>query len=127
MTFIAWDSIKGIVMMSMCRKLTVLFATALFLLMQSAWVSGAELYGWIHGHYYGPAPYYLGHPKNVDVAQTAPVNGAERAVQNCPAMQGQAGPAAYPYGYFGAQSRPYSTSHVNFYHDFSQWSFRRGY
>ncbi|MGD0517009.1 MAG: hypothetical protein ABSA26_05680 [Thermoguttaceae bacterium] len=113
--------------MPLRRILLFLFAMAFFALSASACLSGAELYGWIHGCYHGPAPYYIVNPKNMDIAQTAPHYAAERAIQSYPAQQGEAGLHAYPYGYFGAQSRPYSVSHVNYYHDFSQWSFRRGY
>jgi hypothetical protein len=106
------------------RILNVLFAITLFSLIQPAGLSGAELYGWIHGCYHGPAPYYIGNPKNIDIAQTVPGVGA---IESYPALQGEASLHAYPYGYFGAQSRPYSVSHRNYYNDFSQWSFRRGY
>jgi hypothetical protein len=110
--------------MPLCRNILVLSAIALFSLTQSAEVFGAELYGWIHGCYHGPAPYYIGNPKNMDIARTVPGAGA---IQSYPAQQGETGLHAYPYGYFGAQTRPYSVSHRNYYNDFSQWSFRRGY
>jgi hypothetical protein len=38
-----------------------------------------------------------------------------------------AAPQAYPYGYFGAQYRPYSVIHKGYYHDVFQWSYRTGY
>jgi hypothetical protein len=86
------------------------------------WISGSgnlhaeELYGWVHKTYHGPIPYYVGNPKNIDPYPYA-----------YPPPQGIAGPRAYPYGYFGTQSRPYSVMSENYYSDFSQWSFRRGY
>jgi hypothetical protein len=36
-------------------------------------------------------------------------------------------PQAYPYGYFGAQYRPYSIIHQGYYHEFFLWSYRTGY
>ena len=34
---------------------------------------GAEQYGWINRHYYGPVPYYICNPKVVENNDTGPV------------------------------------------------------
>ena len=109
------------------RILLVLFAIVLYSLSASADILGAELYGWIHGQYYGPVPYYICNPKVVAVGQPGPGAIAGAAVISNPSLSGGACPSAYPYGYFGAQTRPYSVSFRNYYNDFTQWSFRRGY
>jgi hypothetical protein len=49
-------------------------------------------------------PYYAGNPRPIVPARPA-----------------------YPYGYFGAQYRPYSTLHYGYYREFYQWSTRAGY
>jgi len=107
--------------------LIVLFLISIFSLQQPSLLSAAEQYGLIHGCYHGPVPYYIGNPKSIDIAQTGSAVFPERKIQSYPSLQEEASPHAYPYGYFGAQYRPYSVSHRNYYNDFSQWSFRRGY
>ncbi|MBN2579496.1 MAG: hypothetical protein JXB10_10930 [Pirellulales bacterium] len=49
-------------------------------------------------------PYYVGNPR-----------------QPAPARQ------AYPYGFFGAQYRPYYVYHKGYYNNFAQWSYRTGF
>jgi hypothetical protein len=122
-----YSLVKGIAQMPLRRNLIVLFTITLFSLNQSAGLWGAELYGWVHGHYYGPVPYYICNPKVVEIARPGPGAVAAGAVISNPSLSGEAYPSAYPYGYFGAQYRPYSVTHQNYYNDFSQWSFRRGY
>jgi hypothetical protein len=109
------------------RILFVLFAIVLFSLSPSAYLWGADLYGWIGKQYHGPVPYYICNPKVVAIAQPGPGAVAGGAVISNPSLSGGACPSAYPYGYFGTQSRPYSVTHQNYYNDYSQWSFRRGY
>jgi hypothetical protein len=118
---------KGTVQMPLRRILFVLFAIALFSMYASGRLLGAELYGWVSGRYHGPVPYYICNPKAVEISQPGPGAIAAGAVISNPSLSGGACPSAYPYGYFGAQTRPYSVTHTNYYHDFSQWSFRRGY
>jgi hypothetical protein len=118
---------KGNVQMPLRRILIVFSAIFLFSLSASAGLRGAEQYGWIGKHYYGPVPYYICNPKVVENNETGPVGGGARAVFFNSSLSGGACPSAYPYGYFGTQSRPYSVTHQNYYSDFSQWSFRRGY
>jgi hypothetical protein len=116
--------------MPLRRSFFVLFSIALFSLASSESVWGAELYGWIANHYYGPTPYYLCNPKTVAVIPPIPPKpGAvpTKAVIVNPSLSGGACPSAYPYGYFGTQYRPYSVTHQNYYNDYIQWSFRRGY
>ena len=36
-------------------------------------------------------------------------------------------PPSYPYGYFGAQTRPYTLMHNGYFNDFYQLSTRHGY
>lgn len=109
------------------RILFFLSAITLFSLCSSADLWGAELYGWVYGRYHGPVPYYMGNPQVIEIAQSGPGAVAAGTAKSYPPVQGEAYPGAYPYGYFGAQSRPYSVTHRNYYNDFSQWSFRRGY
>jgi hypothetical protein len=105
----------------------MLLVISAFLLSISASLSAAEQYGWVYGRYRGPVPYYIGNPKSVEIAQTAPAAVSASTIQSHSLPPGEAGLPAYPYGYFGAQYRPYTVSHTNYYHDFSQLSFRRGY
>jgi hypothetical protein len=106
----------GILGMPFRRILLVLFAISLFSIFQKDLLQAGDQYGWVHGHFRGPVPYYVGNPKPVDPHQ-----------KTSAALPVEASPRAYPYGYFGAQYRPYTVSHQNYYNDFSQWSFRRGY
>ena len=108
------------------RRLFALIAIVLFSLSATGGVFGAELYGWIGRQYYGPKPYYVCNPKMVANDESGP-NTAGGAVYFNPSLTGGACPSAYPYGYFGTQTRPYSVSSRNYYNDFIQWSFRRGY
>lgn len=109
------------------RILNVLLMITLFSLYISAGLSAAEQYGWVYGRYRGPVPYYIGNPKSIDIAQTAPVAVPARNVQSSQPLPSEASLHAYPYGYFGAQYRPYSVSFRNYYNDYSQTSYRRGY
>jgi hypothetical protein len=36
-------------------------------------------------------------------------------------------PVAYPYGYFGAQYRPYFDLHRGYYYTYHQWTYSTGY
>jgi hypothetical protein len=106
------------------RYLNVLVMISAFLLSASAGLSAAEQYGWVYGRYRGPVPYYVGNPKSVDIV---PAAVSANTNQSHPMPPGGANVPAYPYGYFGAQYRPYTVSNRNYYNDFSQLSFRRGY
>jgi hypothetical protein len=96
-----------------------------FALFPAAGLRAEQWYGWVHGHYHGPPPYYICNPKSVD-----PNQAAMAAYPNGPvpgAHQSEPCPRAYPYGYFGAQAHQYTVWHRNYYNDFTQWSYRRGY
>jgi hypothetical protein len=108
------------------RILFALLAIVMFSLPAPGGLFGAQYYGWIRHEYYGPVPYYICNPKEVENNETGP-NTRGGAVWSNRSLSGGACPSAYPYGYFGTQSRPYSVSHQNYYNDFIQWSFRRGY
>jgi len=107
--------------------LSALLTIALFSLSRSASLSAGEQYGWVKGRYHGPVPYYVGNPKRIEPSQSARAAFAGSTISSSPLQQGDASPRAYPYGYFGAQYRPYSTWHRNYYNDYIQWSFSRGY
>jgi hypothetical protein len=112
--------------MRLRRTVLALLTIAVFSLSAAGELFAAEYYGWIRHDYYGPAPYYLCNPKEVASKETGP-NTRGGAVWVNQSLTNGACPSAYPYGYFGAQTRPYSVSHKNYYNDFIQWSFRRGY
>ena len=82
--------------------LMVLFLLSFFALQQPSLLSAAEQYGWIHGRYYGPIPYYVGNPRSIEITQTGSAVFPERKIQSYPSLQGEASPHAYPYGYFVA-------------------------
>jgi hypothetical protein len=109
------------------RILNMLLMVTLFSLYASADLLAAEQYGWVYGRYRGPVPYYIGNPKNIEVAQPVPVYVNAKTMQPSAPLPNQANMHAYPYGYFGTQYRPYTVSSRNYYNDFSQTSFRRGY
>jgi hypothetical protein len=113
--------------MSLNRILELLLAIALFTSAQQTMLKAEEQYGWVKGHYRGPVPYYIGNPRTIPIAEPRPVVLNTKTKQPSPISQVEASPRAYPYGYFGVQYRPYSVSQSNYYKDFSQWSFRRGY
>jgi hypothetical protein len=102
--------------MSFRRISIALFAIFFFSLVHGSTLKSADLYGWVQGRYRGPVPYYMGNPKRIESAQSAPI-----------VHPPEPSPRAYPYGYFGAQYRPYGVSSTNYYNDYNQWSFRRGY
>jgi hypothetical protein len=68
-----------------------------------------------------PTPYYVGNPKLIPPKKETPFRAARYSSEQ------STGPHAYPYGYFGAQTRPYATKHSGYYNDFSQTSYGRGY
>jgi hypothetical protein len=109
------------------RILNVLLMIALFSLFASASVSAADQYGWVNGRYRGPVPYYIGNPKNIPIDQKAPVAVAAQANVPVAPMPRDGSLHAYPYGYFGTQSRSYSFSFRNYYNDYLQTSYGRGY
>jgi hypothetical protein len=111
--------------MSLRRVSIVLLAFILFTLSQSTWLNAVEQYGWINGRYYGPTPYYIGNPKIIDVPPSQPITITGRRKQAT--TQIEPNHQAYPYGYFGTQSRAHSVFSSNYYNDFNQWSYRRGY
>ncbi len=106
--------------------LIVLLMIVLFSLSSAAGLRADEQYGWVRGHYHGPEPYYLGNPKRIEPAQTTPAVFSENTISSCP-QPSNAVKHAYPYGYFGAQYRPYTAWHRNYYNDYIQWTFSRGY
>jgi hypothetical protein len=106
----------------------IFFALFTIILLSMSWSAGlwaGDQYGWIGRRYYGPVPYYVGNPKLIEPSPSA---AGTISMRSCPPQQSIAGPRAYPYGYFGAQYRPYTNSRrYNYYQDYSQWSFSRGY
>jgi hypothetical protein len=107
--------------------LLVLLTIALFSLSLPSGLQAAEQYGWGHGHYRGPIPYYIGNPKTINPDKVTPPLYRSGVASSSPSTQREASPRAYPYGYFGAQYRPYVVTGSNYYNDFSQLSLRRGY
>jgi hypothetical protein len=110
--------------MALRRILLVLIGIVLILQLRGLNLAAAEYYSWVHGSYYGPTPYYVGNPKQIDPVQATSAAGAS---QSSPTQHSGVSPRAYPYGYFGAQYRYYTLSHKNYTNDYIQWSLRRGY
>jgi hypothetical protein len=103
-----------------------IFAISLLALPQISEIQAGDMYGWVGRRYYGPKPYYMGNPRIID---PNPVTGGlQTGTKRAPSQTAvDDSRKAYPYGYFGAQYRPYSVSSKNFYNDYSQWSYCRGY
>jgi hypothetical protein len=101
--------------MPLYRFLIACVLVCLFSILQPASAQAGELYGWVGRRYYGPTPFYVGNPRGIEPGKAFPT------------LHNDSNPHAYPYGYFGAQYRPYTVTQRNYYHDYDQWSFRRGY
>jgi hypothetical protein len=80
----------------------------------------AEPFGRLAPYWRTPTPYYVGNPKVI-----LPKSDAPRTAQHSRAQA--AGPYAYPYGYFGARSRPYAAKSFGYYEAYSQTSYGFGY
>lgn len=113
--------------MSIRQILIVSIAIIIFALFPATGLKAEQWYGWIHGGYYGPVPYYICNPKSIDPDQAASAAYPSGGIVSPGSSQSEPCPRAYPYGYFGAQYRPYTVWHRNYYNDFTQWSYRRGY
>jgi hypothetical protein len=86
------------------------------------------LAGNIYGSIHQDQPYYLDNPKRIEVEQTRNTSDPKSGNAVSAVAQSKLHPRAYPYGYFGAQYRPYSTTRTRDYFNSSwQWSFARGY
>jgi hypothetical protein len=100
-----------------CLVLPLLAVFFLLSLSPRASVSASEPFGLFRGRVLPAESYYANNPRVIPPVSALPKasSGKEPNVQ------------AYPYGYFGAQSRPYVISHRGSHNDFTQSSFRRGY
>jgi hypothetical protein len=106
----------GSVMRS-CLKIVL----AVFVFAAISSVSFAEQqYGKLSAYMRTPVPYYVGNPKTY----SPKAYSYTRTVGNAFT---KSVPRAYPYGYFGAQTRPYSTQSAGYYNDYTQSSSGRGY
>jgi hypothetical protein len=68
-----------------------------------------------------PAPYYVGNPMVILPTTNSPTQTHHFSSNQSP------GPRAYPYGYFGAQTRTYYASHTACFNKYSQTTFGWGY
>ena len=80
-----------------------------------------EPFGRLAPYWRTPAPYYVGNPKLILPKTDVPPRTAQHA-----RLQ-STGPHAYPYGYFGAQTRPYASKSFGYYEAYSQTSYGWGY
>jgi hypothetical protein len=80
-----------------------------------------QQYGRLSAYMRTPTPYYLGNPKLI----LPKTNISSRTARNATVQTSER--RAYPYGYFGAQTRPYSTKSAGYYGDYTQTSYGRGY
>jgi len=108
------------------RILLILLAITSFLLLLETGLSAGEFYGVVRGRYHGPEPYYVGNPKRVEITQSAITFFPKGTTRSSTPLRWD-DTRAYPYGYFGAQYRPYFVTHRNYTNDYSQWSLMRGY
>jgi hypothetical protein len=80
-----------------------------------------QQYGRLSAYMRTPTPYYMGNPKLI----LPKANISSRTARNATVQTSER--RAYPYGYFGAQTRPYSTKSAGYYNDYTQTSYGRGY
>jgi hypothetical protein len=80
-----------------------------------------EPFGKLAPYWRTPTPYYVCNPKTIMPKRNVPPQTAQyaRTHMTCP--------RAYPYGYFGAQPRPYSYKSTGYYDSADQTTFGRGY
>ncbi|MCC6124870.1 MAG: hypothetical protein IT426_07910 [Pirellulales bacterium] len=94
----------------------ILFVTAI----SSTAALAGEPFGRLAPYWRTPAPYYVGNPKLI-----LPKTDALRTAQHSRAQS--IGPYAYPYGNFGARTRPYAAKSFGYYEAYSQTSYGFGY
>lgn len=84
-------------------------------------ISAEEPFGKLAPYWRTPTPYYICNPKTIVPKRNAPPPTAQftRTRITCP--------RAYPYGYFGAETRPYYYKSTGYYDSADQTTFGRGY
>jgi hypothetical protein len=82
---------------------------------------GAEYRGLLSASLRTPTPYYVGNPRVILPKTDTPMQ------KNRYSSNQSLGPRAYPYGYFGAQTRCYSASHTGCFNSYNQTTFGWGY
>jgi hypothetical protein len=83
--------------------------------------SAEEPFGRLAPYWRTPTPYYVGNPKLIEPKRDVPPRTAQYARTH------SAYPRAYPYGYFGAQTRPYSYRSTGYYDTADQTTHGWGY
>jgi len=87
----------------------------------AAMAFASEPFGRLAPYWRTPTPYYVGNPKVIPPKKEAPPRTAQYARTH------SAYPHAYPYGYFGAQTRPYSAKSLGYYENADQTTYGWGY
>ena len=103
---------------------THVFLLVLFVFGSLAFASTAsadEPFGRLAPYWRTPMPYYEGNPKAISpIVDAPPRTAAQSRAQST-------GPHAYPYGYFGAHTRPYAAKSFGYYNGYVQKSYGWGY
>ncbi len=99
---------------------SLIIALAGFVLIASAAPAG-EPFGKLAPYWRAPTPYYVGNPKTIAQKRDVPPQTLQWARTHT------AYPRAYPYGYFGAQARPYRYASSGYYNAADQTTFGWGY
>jgi hypothetical protein len=83
--------------------------------------SATEPFGRLAPYWRTPTPYYAQNPRLIQPKKDVPPQTVQKSRPQ------PTGPHAYPYGYFGAQTRPYAAKSFGYYEAFSQTSYGWGY
>jgi hypothetical protein len=103
------------------RKNVVLIMLFFGLVAATATVSASEPFGKLAPYWRTPMPYHLQNPRTIPPKTTPAPRTADESRAKL------VGPYAYPYGYFGAQTRPYSYKSSGYYKDIPQTTYGWGY
>jgi hypothetical protein len=104
------------------RTHCILIALILFGLVAFATTASAdEPFGRLAPYWRTPAPYYVGNPKLI----LPKTDAVSRTAQHSHVQS--TGPHAYPYGYFGAQTRKYAAKSLGYYENADQTTYGWGY
>jgi hypothetical protein len=99
---------------------TYILLIGLILLISTS-TAASEPFGKLAPYWRTPTPYYVENPKVIPPKTFAPPRTSQYGRTKT------VGPHAYPYGYFGVQTRPYSYRSFGYYENSDQSTYGWGY